>query len=804
MQTPCDQESSENDDDMAARRVRHSTYIDEIEGLDDHCGQTLATVYERGEQETFAAQLAERVAQHDRAIERKCNYHYQGFIDSVRQLLEVRGEVAQLRTAVTSLDQRLEEAGQQLLARGRRLIRCRRTQVNTEAAAEALRSCLPLLATFSRLKKLIADGQLFGALRTIDQLRAQLRPEVRRFRVAETIAAQLPAISEGVRQTAMSDLTDFLEEARRQAPRMGRSALRDIMRDWQEYSPPHLPPDPGEDGDSHVDAIISDRECEEDEEGGSEGEGERGVSVDCAPLYRCWHVQRALGGGESFAEYYRRQRWEQARLECDARGSSELLHAVAGFLELEERVAMTTGDALISAGHLQRLWNELMVPTLVGNLQRRCELMERPRELKLLRRELLAFCQLMSSRRLPVQRLTALLSVLLNRYTSLLMERWRPVFDRLLSSDNFRPLELSTPSEFERVASVYSAVGGVPVEWWPAEGQSDWPFPRHLPFSLMVPRLLHHWHAFLVVFAACCRDLSTAAERDEAIRGAANALFLRCVGPALAEFTGSLGLLSLVQVTVNIDHLQRAAVQLASLTAHIAGLSSTVYGNVHTALSAHSVLTDIRCDTEQLIYSGLQRKIDEILELSAFDWQLLEPTGSASSSILDVLAFLRSTFDSFSQLPAAVARAACMSACQHMAGALQAPLTSPTVRHVSEGSLQQLSLDLLQCEQLAASEPVPGFEEGALLACFASLRQLLDLLLAWDWQVYVEQFGNVEARYSRVQPAVAALVVEKLRPNDRRHVFSVLKRADRDRRKMQDGLLRQLRQLEETHSTAGN
>ncbi|XP_076316970.1 exocyst complex component 6-like isoform X4 [Tachypleus tridentatus] len=46
------------------------------------------------------------------------------------------------------------------------------------------------------------------------------------------------------------------------------------------------------------------------------------------------------------------------------------------------------------------------------------------------------------------------------------------------------------------------------------------------------------------------------------------------------------------------------------------------------------------------------------------------------------------------------------------------------VKHVSMGALQQFNLDLIQCELFANSEPVRGFEEGALQMCFADLRQV--------------------------------------------------------------------------------
>ena len=44
--------------------------------------------------------------------------------------------------------------------------------------------------------------------------------------------------------------------------------------------------------------------------------------------------------------------------------------------------------------------------------------------------------------------------------------------------------------------------------------------------------------------------------------------------------------------------------------------------------------------------------------------------------------------------------------------------------------LQQINLDLVQCEMFASSEPVPGMEEGVLVMCFSDLRQLRDLFVS--------------------------------------------------------------------------
>lgn len=58
-----------------------------------------------------------------------------------------------------------------------------------------------------------------------------------------------------------------------------------------------------------------------------------------------------------------------------------------------------------------------------------------------------------------------------------------------------------------------------------------------------------------------------------------------------------------------------------------------------------------RDDAEKQICDKLRNKLDEFLGLENYDWTLSEPQGHASSYITDLIAFLRSTFETFANLP---------------------------------------------------------------------------------------------------------------------------------------------------------
>lgn len=135
--------------------------------------------------------------------------------------------------------------------------------------------------------------------------------------------------------------------------------------------------------------------------------------------------------------------------------------------------------------------------------------------------------------------------------------------------------------------------------------------------------------------------------------------------------------------------------------------------------------------------------------------------------------------DFFGHLQPEVAQMACRAACDHIANSMFDMLMNDEIRQISMGALNQLNLDLLQCErkttkisilhfrppnffaEFAASEPVKGLQQDELLAYFAKLRELLDLFISWDWPTYFHDYAQDISRYKNVRPEIAIILLEK-------------------------------------------
>lgn len=213
---------------------------------------------------------------------------------------------------------------------------------------------------------------------------------------------------------------------------------------------------------------------------------------------------------------------------------------------------------------------------------------------------------------------------------------------------------------------------------------------------------------------------------------------------------------------------------------------------------AHNMFQVARSEAEMQVSTKLCSKLDEFFEeLEGYDWLLVEPIGHASPFISDMISFLQSTFQSFSYILPNVAQLACQKACEHIASSIYKLILSEDVKQISIGAIQQISLDLMQCELFAVTDPVPGLKENELAKYFTEIRQLLDLLILEEWSTYLHDYGKDENRYSLVAPSTIIVVLEKLREADKKTMFTVLKKSERDKKKLLETVLKQLKQLAE-------
>uniref|UniRef100_A0A6I8NN45 Exocyst complex component n=1 Tax=Ornithorhynchus anatinus TaxID=9258 RepID=A0A6I8NN45_ORNAN len=735
--------------------AEHERILREIESTDTACiGPTLRSVYDGEEHGRFMEKLDSRIRNHDREIEKMCNFHYQGFVDSITELLKVRGEAQKLK--VGGLVVAMEELKQ-----------CRLQQRNISATVDKLTLCLPGEPRERREAH-------YPALKTLEHLEHVYLPQVSHYRFCKVMADNIPKLREEIKDVSMSDLKDFLESIRKHSDKIGETAMKQVG------SAPGFSVRTLGEGDSFYsgrDRRPSPRSFPP--------VGEGSFSVPFVSFQ---------GARETFENYYRKQRRKQARLVLQPPsnmhetldGYRKYFNQIVGFFVVEDHVLHTT-QGLVNRAYIDELW-EMALSKTVAALRTHSSYCSDPNLVLDLKNLIVLFADTLQVYGFPVNQLFDMLLEIRDQYGETLLKKWAGVFRGILDSDNYSPIPVTDEELYKKV------VGQFPFQDDELEKQ---PFPKKFPFSEFVPKVYNQIKEFIYACLKFSEDLHlSSTEVDDMIRKSTNLLLTRTLSNSLQNVIKrkNVGLTELVQIIINTTHLEKSCKFLEEF---ITNITNVLPETVHTTkLYGTTTFKDARHAAEEEIYTNLNQKIDQFLQLADYDWMAGDSGSKASDYLLDLIAFLRSTFAVFTHLPGKVAQTACMSACKHLSTSLTQLLLEAEVRQLTLGALQQFNLDVRECEHFARSGPVPGFQEDTLQLAFIDLRQLLDLFIHWDWSTYLADYGQPTCKYLRVNPTTALTLLEKMRDTSRKNnVFAQFRKNERDKQRLIDTVARQLRGL---------
>jgi hypothetical protein len=605
--------------------------------------------------------------------------------------------------------------------------------------------------------------------------------------------------------------------------------------------------------------------------------------VDFSAVYRCLHIYTCLGARETFEHYYRQQRQQQAKLALQApinmhetlEGFKNYFAGIVGFFVIEDHI-LSTGNGLVSREYLDAIWQNSL-QSVVASLRTHSSYCTDAKLMLHIKRIVIVFIYTLQSYGYNVNQLFRLLVEIRDQYNEILMKQWVTVFRNIFEADNYHPMVVHNIKELNDLLMEFpfyevealnlnglndtlgedtleceseqqddagneslestSELSGIDRNQSKRCKRKGSEFPKKFPFSSFVPKVFREVKQFIHACLEFSADLnSSQSEIEDMVRKSTNVLLTRTLSGCLSALIKkpNVGLLQLIQITINTNYLEEASVYLEEYISKTIGNNySQLFGNLQSSmfgtfgnhscgtaasiasgsttntgmtgsssvlhlskLQGKSMFKDARADAESQIYMQLNQKIDEFMELATYDWMIVESNGLASVYVSDLIAFLRSTFEAFTNLPLKVAQTACHSACKHIASSLMCFLMEESVKCISMGALTQFNLDLLQCEMFAGSEPVRGFEDGDLIMCFAELRQLMDLFMLWDWNVYFADFGKQHSKYLRVQPNTSLVLLEKIREADKKkNLFVSLKKNERDKKRLTDIVHKQLKQL---------
>ncbi|XP_009998421.1 PREDICTED: exocyst complex component 6 [Chaetura pelagica] len=703
----------------------------EIESFELPLGTTLRSVYDDqpNAHQRFMEKLDACIRNHDREIEKMCNFHHQGFVDAITELLKVRADAEKLKVQVTDTNRRLQDAGKEVIARTEEIIRCRVQQRNITTVVEKLQLCLPVLEMYSKLKEQMNVKRYYSALKTMEQLENLYLPRVSQYRFCQIMIENLPKLREEIKEISMSDLKDFLESIRKHSDRIGETAMKQAQQQKTFSTAVQKQNNVCYGRNMHLgrnrileskNEITLKRTFEEDDEHEEEVLTAQDL-VDFSPVYRCLHIYSVLGDGEIFENYYRKQRRKQARLVLQPQSSMHetvegyrrYFSQIVGFFVVEDHILHVT-QGLVTRTYTDELWN-MALSKIIAVLRTHSSYCSDPDLVLELKNLIVVFADTLQGYGFPVNRLFDLLFEIRDQYNETLLKKWSGLFRDIFEADNYSPIPVANEEEYKIVISKF------PFQDSEFDKQS---FPKKLPMSQSVPQIYIQVKEFIYASLKFSESLHrSSTEIDDMLRKSTNLLLTRTLSSCLQNLIKKphIGLTELVQIIINTTHLEQACKYLEDFISNITNISQVT---VHTArLYGLSTFKDARHAAEGEIYTKLNQKIDEFIQIADYDWTMSESDGRASGYLMDLINFLRSTFQVFTHLPGKVAQTACMSACQHLSTSLMQMLLDTELKQISMGAIQQFNLDVIQCELFASSEPVPGFQGDTLQLAFIDLRQ---------------------------------------------------------------------------------
>ncbi|XP_028823147.1 exocyst complex component 6 isoform X3 [Denticeps clupeoides] len=755
------------DEDVKEGKVYGNVFA-ELESVDLPLGTTLRSVYDDqpNAHKRFMEKLDARIRNHDREIEKMCNFHHQGFVDAITELLKVRADAEKLMVQVTDTNRRLQDAGREVTAQMEEVIRCRVQQRNMATTVEKLQLCIPVLEMYSKLKEQLESKRYYAALKTMEQLENIYIPRVSHYRFCQIMAETLPKLREEIKDISMSDLKDFLESIRKHSDKIGETAMRQAQQHRTFNSAVQKQASMGFPKPLYTlnGRTSTQQNGLDTEEGADEDDADEEVLtaqdlVDFSPVYRCLHIYTVLGDRETFENYYRKQRKKQARLVLQPQsnmhetveGYRKYFNQIVGFFVVEDHILHAT-QGLVTRAFTDELWN-MALSKIIAVLRTHSSYCSDPDLVLELKNLIVIFADTLQGYGFPVNRLFDLLFEIRDQYNETLLKKWALVFREIFELDNYSPIPVENEEEYRSVISRF------PFHDAEIEKQQ---FPKKLPMSQSVPQIYIQVKEFIYASLKFSESLHrSSTEIDDMLRKSTNLLLTRTLSGCLQNLIKKphIGLTELVQIIINTTHLEQACKYLEDFITNITNVSPET---VHTTrLYGLSTFKDARHAAEGEIYTKLNQKIDEFIQLADYEWGMAESDGRASGYLMDLINFLRSTFQVFTHLPGKVAQTACMSACKHLATSLMQMLLDTELKQISMGAIQQFNLDVIQCELFASSEPVPGFQGDTLQLAFIDLRQLLDLFMVWDWSTYLADYGQPTSKYLRVNPSTALALLEK-------------------------------------------
>ncbi|KAF4548121.1 Exocyst complex subunit Sec15-like protein [Elsinoe fawcettii] len=689
-------------------------------------------------------------------IETICNSNHQDFINSVKQLQLVREGTMSLTGEIMNLSQSIEASTERLAQQKKALVDSRGVRQNIDETSQALKDCLEVLRLSNQVHDLLAKKNHYAALRALDELKHVHLREVTRYKIAEMIEQSVPATQRMIADAVMRDLNTWLYRLREVSQFLGEMAFyqtglrRDRLKDRIEQNDIFT----GLRLNSAVETVAD--ESEEFDMLNNDD-----VQVDFTPLFEALYIHDALGETEKFRQEYAATRREQNDRLIPQRGLdlvdeeanelSSLLESIAGFAFIEKATLERT-ENLRTSSDIDELWDS-MCQKSISLIISALPTVTSDEKLLRIKSVVALFIQTVDSWGYPVALFDKLTVTLFEKYADLLKKRFSEDFSEVVSTDDYMPMPVNNPEEYQKVLD---------VSWYTPEPDQAVQFPHVLPFSQMYPLCCIDIRNFLNQMYLFSDDhFQNASLIDDTLKTSLDDLLSDKVCASLVERLSSQYPGQIVQILTNLDYFERACHELQSLLVE-ARSSSSAAGPI--TLRATQLFAEAKKKAERRIFELVNSKIDDLVENDEYDWAGSIPPDEVSMYMSELTRYLANIMTSvLLGLPAQIKELIYFDALSHISSSILRLPLDDRVRRISPQGVRAYELDVNHLVEFVRSQD----NNATLLAGLEELQQTKDLMsLAASPEGHAEEeFFDAERsrkRFGKVDRANGALLIEKI------------------------------------------
>eukprot|EP00911_Craspedida_sp_UC1_P000974 UC1_evm1s729 len=212
--------------------------VTEVVSNEGQTAPALRAVFEAGGSDIKASDFIESLDGYSKRmsfdIEHMCNKYYQGFIESIDELLGLRDHSEDLREAVEETREGLDETAQDVGRSLEHLIEARTVHKNVLVTIDGLQRCRPVLKLYAKAQSQLAKKKFYATLKTLQELEEEELPRIKPYTFVRLIRKRIPAMRLQVKEVAFAEMRTFLASVRDQSPSIGAAAMAKTQTMQQE------------------------------------------------------------------------------------------------------------------------------------------------------------------------------------------------------------------------------------------------------------------------------------------------------------------------------------------------------------------------------------------------------------------------------------------------------------------------------------------------------------------------------------------------------------------------------------------